>query len=146
MTEETELEGLRALSRDEILDLINTDIDGFVEQLKEALEIGNDGFDELFGYGDPEERTVNGFTLKSVYEEGGGEGGGESVERVYAIIETAAPKVHLKYIRLDGFYTSHHGTDWDEDPYEVFPHAVTRTEYYKAGESPTVETDEDDED
>lgn len=140
---EAELEGLAALSRDEILELINTDIDGFVEKFKEALELGNDEIDEEFGsWGD--KRDVNGFTLKEVYEHGGGEGGGEDVERVYAIIETSAPKVHLKYIRLDGFYTSHHGTDWDEDPYEVFPHQVTRTEYYKAGESPKLDTDEDD--
>lgn len=58
-----------------------------------------------------------------VVEEGGWEGQGEYVERVRHFID------HNVYIRLIGFYTSYHGTDYDDDYEEVKPAQKTITVY-----------------
>ncbi len=54
---------------------------------------------------------------------GGGEGGGEYVERI----------IHFKnyncYVRITGFYTSYNGTDWHSDFIQVEPYERVITDY-----------------
>lgn len=64
--------------------------------------------------------------LEEVDGEGGDEGEGEYVERVYAIRKNTK---HLAYIRVTGCYISYDGTTWDSEYKQVFPHQVTRIEY-----------------
>jgi hypothetical protein len=59
--------------------------------------------------------------LKLVHSVGGGEGGGEYVERVF---EHAGI-----FVKLTGYYASYSGTDWDEDVVQVFPKQKTITVY-----------------
>lgn len=53
----------------------------------------------------------------------GGEGEGEIWYIVYHFVD------HDVYIRIDGFYMSHNGTDFDDHWYEVFPFQKTITVY-----------------
>lgn len=45
----------------------------------------------------------------------GGEGEGENIGYVYHFSE------HDVYLRIDGYYQSHYGSEWDNAPYEVRP-------------------------
>jgi len=74
-----------------------------------------------------------------VHSEGGGEGEGESVDRVFAI---AAPGLSLSdgkvdgalaYVRITGYYTSEEGTEWDSSWEPVEPRAVVVTQYFNKG-------------
>ena len=67
-----------------------------------------------------------GITIELVNEEGGGEGGGEYVERVYALKDGDSV---LAFVRQTGSYYSNDGIYWDDDLGQVFPHEVTITEY-----------------
>jgi len=72
--------------------------------------------------------VVNGFSIKSVHEEGDTEGGGEHSEIVYAIIDSKDDD--LTYFKYTGFYSSYNGTNW-HDKYEiVYPRQVMITEYH----------------
>lgn len=53
-------------------------------------------------------------TCKCV-DEWGGEGQGEDIGSVHHF-----PEIDL-YIRIDGYYASHYGSDWDNAPYVVRP-------------------------
>ena len=56
--------------------------------------------------------TIGGVTLRLVLADGGGEGGGEYVKRVYAFeIDGLA----VSYVRQTGSYYSHDGVYWDDD-------------------------------
>lgn len=61
--------------------------------------------------------------FKEVHSHGGGEGGGEYVERIYHFID------HDVYVRTTGGYYSHHGIEWDDDFEEVFPRKTIVTVY-----------------
>jgi hypothetical protein len=67
-----------------------------------------------------------GVTVELVHDEGGGEGGGEYVERVYALILNG---VQTSYVRQTGSYCSYDGTHWDEELQQVFPHEVMVIKY-----------------
>lgn len=69
--------------------------------------------------------------LNTVYEEGGGEGGGEHVEKVWEF------KDHGVLIRLTGSYYSYDGTNWDDDFEEVFSRRVIATVYETASQRGT---------
>jgi hypothetical protein len=71
-----------------------------------------------------------------VQAEGGGEGQGEKVIRIFAI----APKGSLindiqqingalGYVKLGGFYSSYNGTEWDDDLRVVYPKVVQVTKF-----------------
>lgn len=74
-------------------------------------EFDKDAFDSIFG------------NVEEVHSIGGTEGGGDYAERVYLF------KDHNVYIKITGFYSSYHGTDWDEDFKEVSPRQKTITVY-----------------
>lgn len=86
------------------------------------VEINGDELEELDG------DVVQGVKLDLVHSEGGGEGGGEYVERVYALIEHSTGET-LSFVRQTGSYYSHDGIYWDGELEQVFPHQVMVTEY-----------------
>jgi hypothetical protein len=53
----------------------------------------------------------------------GGEGQGDHAHKVFWF------KDHNVYMKIDGFYSSGNGTDWDDDPYEVKPQQKKITVY-----------------
>ena len=56
-------------------------------------------------------------------EQVGGEGEGETYYQVWYFVN------HDVYIRINGFYTSYEGTDWNNNPYVVTPQEKTITVY-----------------
>lgn len=96
---------------------------------------------------------ADGYSLREVYSKGGGEGGGESVIRIWAVIQGATRKKRTKddiewgipaslnndgevvaHIRVRGFYESYNGTEWDDGAEFVFPQEVTVTKYFNKAE------------
>lgn len=79
-----------------------------------------------------------GFKLFEV-DSKGGEGQGDYAMTVWAVVPADAEPVRQKdktvseaivYLRLEGFYSSYNGTDWDTDSIqEVAPTPVVRTEW-----------------
>lgn len=79
-----------------------------------------------------------GFKLFEV-DSKGGEGQGDYAMTVWAVVPADAEPVRQKdktvaeaivYLRLEGFYSSYNGTDWDtESIQEVAPTPVVRTEW-----------------
>jgi len=63
--------------------------------------------------------------LSIVLSEGGHEGDGEHVERVFKY----NGETEDTFFRISGFYSSYEGTEWDEDIVQVYPHEVTITVY-----------------
>lgn len=71
-----------------------------------------------------------GHYLLIVDETGGGEGGGEYVERIIGI--HTGDKVCTSFIRVTGCYYSHDGTYWDEDVItRVYPREVVVTQFFE---------------
>ena len=127
---------LNQLSRDETLALISTNPASYFEQFFATLELSNDEIEDAFDpdYGTKPKPEVNGFTLRQVNAEGGGEGEGEHVERTYALVEVTDPSVEIAHCEIVGYYMSHDGTTWDEAPYVVYPRQVMVTQYFKEKE------------
>ena len=112
--------------------------------------------DSIIGYIEETGSTmqVDGYSLREVYSKGGGEGGGESVIRVWAVVKGATRKKPSKHdreyktmpslntddgevvahIRARGFYESYNGTEWDDDAEFVFPQEITVTKYFNKAE------------
>lgn len=79
---------------------------------------------ENLGEGDVDWYDVNLGDVKIV-DSWGGEGDGERIGVVYYFED------HDIYLRIDGRYASHYGSDWDNEPYEVKPTQKTITVYEK---------------
>jgi hypothetical protein len=77
-------------------------------------------------------RSQLGYTATEVHSEGGYEGGGEYMCKVYKIEGPAG----TAYVRHEGFYNSWDASEWDDCVEEVFPTEITRTEYLAAHETP----------
>jgi hypothetical protein len=73
--------------------------------------------------------VILGVQLSEVYSDGGGEGGGEDVERVYSLTNVESGVV-LNYVQLNGFYTSGYGTEWDDSISIVCPREVIEIRYF----------------
>ncbi len=54
---------------------------------------------------------VNGITIKPIYSHGGGEGDGEERWIVFSTEKDAI----TQFWRVDGFYASHYGSEFDKD-------------------------------
>lgn len=67
------------------------------------------------------------WTMVEVYSEGGGEGGGEHVERVFKISNSTGESM---FFRITGYYASYAGTEWNGDFEEVEPREVLVTQYF----------------
>ncbi len=94
---------------------------------KDELEqaIGEDSYWSEYGWGD-NEVTIGGVTYvtKAVERIGGGEGSGEYAAVIFS--------VDGRLFRKEGYYMSHHGTDWDGDFNEVEVYEKTVTDYRRA--------------
>jgi len=91
------------------------------EELKSKIEeVGVDAV----GYEDYDE-VESGLYLTTVHEVGGGEGGGDYVERVYEHDNDGEPI----FVRITGYYSSYNGTDWNDGVKQVFPKQKTITVY-----------------
>jgi hypothetical protein len=94
------------------------------EQILGALRMG--GWDnEKIGDGLEEEDEIEGIGTVEMVKDWGGEGQGDDIGHVFHFAQ------HNVYMRIDGYYQSHHGSDWDNDPYEVKPQAKQVTVYEK---------------
>ena len=62
-----------------------------------------------------------------VYSEGGGEGEGEHVDRVYKV----TIGTEFLYLRRTGHYDSYNGIDWNNDWAVVYPREVVVTQYFE---------------
>lgn len=65
---------------------------------------------------DVSQNFVNGYVLEFV-ESFGGEGMGDHAHVVYSVRPQNSDD--MQYFRIDGYYTSYDGTDWDGELYEV---------------------------
>ena len=83
------------------------------------------------GYPAPDSHTVDGLTVTCKVNEGGGEGEGESVYRVYAVIKDG---VEIAHFSTTGYYGSDYGTEWDDTFTTVYPRQVTVTKYFTSKE------------
>lgn len=66
------------------------------------------------------------FNIKLVNKEGGYEGEGEYVERVFEILYKLDS---LGFVKLTGFYNSYDGTEYDDEIIQVYPKQVIVTQY-----------------
>lgn len=98
-------------------------LQAFLEGLGDGLDTTDVRDIEELNSGD----TVDGIHIELVDEEGGHEGGGEHVERVFAIHKGAEI---LGYMRVTGFYQSYNGTDYNDDWTLVEPREVLVTHYF----------------
>jgi hypothetical protein len=60
--------------------------------------------------------------ITPVVIQGGYEGGGETVVRVYKIVDHTHNEII--YLRRTGYYSSYNGTEWDDTLEQVYPKAV----------------------
>lgn len=71
---------------------------------------------------------INGaFTFNRMVRDGGGEGEGESVYRVYSVARNGEV---ITYFSVCGYYSSDYGTTWDDDFTTVYPRQVVVTQYF----------------
>lgn len=126
-------------STEQLAALANTNIKEFLEDFAAANEIHNwwngDEFEEevMPSSWKPLEHPgadLNGLRIDLVYSEGGGEGEGDHVERVFAIKNVDGSII--SHFRLTGFYSSNYGTEWDEpsEVERVYPRQVMVTQYF----------------
>lgn len=92
-------------------------------------------------------------SFREVYSKGGGEGGGETVVRVWEVVVGAKRKKPtadekkwkaqaaldksgevVALIRGGGYYSSYEGTEWNDDVELVEAHQVITTKYFTAEE------------
>ena len=94
-----------------------------IKKFLDDENFNGDDLDELSGH------VILGIQLSEVYSDGGGEGGGENVERVYSLTDVDTGRV-LNYVQLTGFYTSGYGTEWDDSISIVCPREVVEIRYF----------------
>lgn len=63
--------------------------------------------------------------------DGGGEGEGESVYRVYAVLKGGQ---EIAFFSCGGYYASEYGTDWEDTFTSVYPREVVVTQYFTTKE------------
>lgn len=108
---------------DELKVFAATEPKQFVREVLNYLDVGTD-CDELESM--KMKNALHHFTMPCVHSEGGGEGEGEYVERVFAVKDGDEA---LVYFRITGFYSSYNGTDWDDGFSIVEPYQKTITLY-----------------
>lgn len=73
------------------------------------------------------DNVFEGIHIEVVSSEGGNEGGGEHVERVFAINRGSETISHM---RVTGYYQSYAGTEYNDDWILVQPREVVVTQYF----------------
>jgi hypothetical protein len=112
--------------------LARTDARGFLDAFLEALggEISSTDVYEIEELTDTD--RAGGIYLELVDSEGGGEGEGEYVHRIWAV--RADGHETISYLRVTGYYQSYAGTEYNDDWTIVEPREVVVTQYFAAGE------------
>jgi len=80
----------------------------------------------FWDYGANEVEDVPGLGAVEVIDNVGGEGQGDHVHLVFKV---TSPKGGVRHFKIDGYYSSYEGTDWDGVLYEVEPREKTVTVY-----------------
>jgi len=87
-------------------------------------------------WGKPEdylfEHDSKSYQFRMLDETGGGEGGGDYVQRIVGVFEKVdSVCVYIGAVEIEGFYSSYDGIDWnDEDTFEsVVPKAITAIDW-----------------
>jgi hypothetical protein len=112
----------------EALQIVFAGLSGDAEKEDFDLEqFWSECYPELEDFSDGKEHYL-GLTYQLVHQEGGHEGGGESVDRVYALKDFVSGDVHA-FIRQTGYYYSHNGTEWDDGLNQVYAREVMITIY-----------------
>lgn len=114
--------------------LVTTDPNAFMDRAADEAGLPSK---TSYGIEDIDEVTIDGVTFKFelVHSEGGGEGEGEYVERVYRV---SSPNLVEVFLRDQGFYESYNGTEMNGDFRVVYPHTVTVIRYAEAGKQAHV--------
>lgn len=71
--------------------------------------------------------VVDGISIQIAHSEGGGEGQGDYVERVW---EVRHGSTTLSFIRVTGYYESYAGTEYNDDWSLVVPREVVHIKYF----------------
>lgn len=118
-----------------------TDIKNFLAKFFEGEELEHDANgsrsfgatleDLTYKYSSRKDYSVDGISIKRVVSDGGGEGEGEHVYRVYAIVKDNAD---IGYFSTAGYYASEYGTSWDDEFHIVYPRQVIVTQYFTTKE------------
>ncbi len=107
---------------------LQKDANTFMTELFSAATEGAEGSELARCINDDdydEDLIPAGFEVGEAYSKGGGEGGGETVIRVYEIKYEGG----VVYVRATGSYYSHDGTYWNDDFTFVRPKEVTVIKY-----------------
>lgn len=116
-----------APTKQDLIELARTDLHEFLNQFFTGA--GYENYDSQIDAWESNELEFNGLTATCVYAEGGNEGGGEHVERVYAVLDGSNVIAHF---RFTGFYQSYNGTEWNDVFERVEPREVVVTQYFTA--------------
>ena len=109
-----------------------------IEKLNQTISDNDIYIGEIAVDGDLEEISEKMETpIKHVYQEGGHEGGGDYVCGVIHFTE------YDIYLKIEGYYCSHNGTEFDDDWFQVFPKQKMITVYETAKETTNQNTDTD---
>jgi hypothetical protein len=104
------------------------DVNGWLLKFGEVAGIEGRGTLSRLGWVEEYTDDVNeGYHYKQVHSEGGHEGGGEHVERIYEIYKD--DQTTGIFFELAGFYSSYEGIEWDDCVTRVYPHQVMVTQY-----------------
>jgi len=112
---------------------IDPEVSGIEYMLEENSYDMSKHYDPNKTHYDTNSTVFNGTTLinMSYYDEGGYEGGGDYVSRVYAIclIDDSGKAKPVAFIKHNGSYSSYEGTEWDEEVSIVHPKQVMVTQW-----------------
>lgn len=113
-----------------------TDARGFLDAFLEALALAREDGDAAITTSDvyeveelDEDDVVDGIYIKIVDSEGGGEGEGDYVHRIWGVFKGGNT---LSHIRVTGYYQSYNGTEYNDDWTLVVPRDVLVTQYFAA--------------
>ena len=97
-----------------------------LEQINEAISTFDDRGDDNFAYALSDSLHFL-TTIGDVefVDDFGGEGMGDHAHVVFKVVSTG------KLYKIDGYYSSWEGTDWESEAYEVKPVEVTNIEYQR---------------
>lgn len=85
----------------------------------------DDGW-KFWDYEAEADEPVPGLGVVTVVENVGGEDQGSHAHLVFRVLPEDGP---VRYFRVNGYYSSYDGTEWDGDLYEVFPRIKSITVY-----------------
>lgn len=116
-----------AEKRAELIELATSNPTEFIDVFVKVAGVDKGDFeDSLYDYRTKTQRSAFGITLTVVHSIGGGEGGGETVVRVFAV--NADGKV-VAYLKRRGFYSSYEGTEWNAEFTQTFPRYTLVVDY-----------------